>query len=86
MTCKRTVDGGGKGGGTGCIRRCLDSSWPSGGLLHVLAFRDSLEAQRHARTLVPFAVGTALVRLELDQALQRRAVHLGAISGGIGPP
>jgi len=39
-----------------------------------------------ARTLVPLAVCTALVRLELDQALERLAILLSAIGGGIGPP
>ena len=62
-----------------------------------LAHRGSIQNQRHnsprfappycsIRTLVPLAVGAALVGLELDQALQRRAVLLGAISRGIRPP
>ena len=37
-------------------------------------------------TLVPLAVRTCLVALELDQVLERRAVLLSAIGRGIGPP
>ena len=38
------------------------------------------------RTLVSLAVGACLVALELDEVLERCAVLLSAISGGIGPP
>ena len=40
----------------------------------------------YGRTLVPLAVRTCLVALELDQVLERRAVLLSAIGRGIGPP
>lgn len=38
------------------------------------------------RTLVSLAVSAALVSLDLDQALERLAVLLSAVGGGIGPP
>jgi hypothetical protein len=38
------------------------------------------------RTLVPFAVGTCLVALELYEVLQGRTILLRAISGRVGPP
>jgi hypothetical protein len=38
------------------------------------------------RTLVPLAVGTCLVALELHEILQSRAILLRPISGRVGPP
>jgi hypothetical protein len=38
------------------------------------------------RTLVPLAVGTCLVALELYEILQSRTILLRPISGRVGPP